>query len=272
MDASLEEPKVAPLEEPLVTQQHNQGVTTLTLNRPGQYNVLSSAMLTALQQALDDAANDRGTRVVVLAGQGKAFCAGHDLREMQAHPDAAWQSALFDQCSRVMMMLSEMPQPVLGRVQGIATAAGCQLVAACDVAIAARSAKFATSGVNLGLFCSTPAVAVTRNISAKHAADLLFTGRFIDACIAEQWGLISRCVDDDQLDAAVAEMAASVASKSAHAVRSGKALLRAQRTMNLMDAYAAASTNMARDMQSDDAQSGIRAFLNKQPVPMWKDQ
>jgi len=272
MDTSLEEPKVAQAEEPLVTQQCVDGVTTLTLNRPSQYNVLSSATLKALQNALDDAANDADTRVVVLAGQGKAFCAGHDLREMQAHPDAVWQRALFDQCSRVMITLSEMPQPVIARVQGVATAAGCQLVAACDLALAARSAKFATSGINLGLFCSTPAVALTRNVSAKHAADMLFTGRFIDAQTAERWGLISRCVDDDALDAAVADLAASVASKSSQAVRSGKALLRRQRNMSLTDAYAAASTNMARDMQSDDAQSGIRAFLEKQPAPQWRDR
>jgi len=165
-----------------------------------------------------------------------------------------------------------MPQPVIARVQGVATAAGCQLVAACDLALAARSAKFATSGINLGLFCSTPAVALTRNVSAKHAADMLFTGRFIDAQTAERWGLISRCVDDDALDAAVADLAASVASKSSQAVRSGKALLRRQRNMSLTDAYAAASTNMARDMQSDDAQSGIRAFLEKQPAPQWRDR
>lgn len=272
MDASLEELTEAEAVEPLVTQRRNDGVTTLTLNRPRQYNVLSSATLTALKNALDDAANDVCTRIVVLAGHGKAFCAGHDLREMQAHPDAAWQRALFDQCSRVMLTLSEMPQPVIARVQGVATAAGCQLVAACDLAIAARSAKFATSGINLGLFCSTPAVAITRNISPKHAADMLFTGRFIDAQTAEQWGLISRCVDDDALDTVVAEMAASIAHKSAYAVRSGKALLRTRPHMNLAEAYAAASTNMARDMQSDDAQLGIHAFLEKQPAPQWRDR
>ena len=272
MDTSLEEPSVNVPDAPWVERRHSAGVTTLTLNRPRLYNVLSSAMLAALQQALDETADDADTRVVVLAGHGKAFCAGHDLREMQAHSDPVWQRALFDQCSRVMMSLAELPQPVIARVQGVATAAGCQLVAACDLAIAARSAKFATSGVNLGLFCSTPAAAVTRNISAKHAADLLFTGRFIDAQTAEQWGLISRAVDDDALDIAVAEMAANIASKSAHAVRSGKALLRAQRDMNLTDAYAAASANMARDMRSDDAQLGIRAFLEKQPAPQWRDR
>ncbi len=272
MDASLEEPSAKPREAPLVIRLNSGGVTTLTLNRPGQYNALSSAMLGALQQALHDAANDADTRVVVLAGQGKAFCAGHDLREMEAHADRAWQQALFEQCSKVMLTLAEMPQPVIARVHGIATAAGCQLVAACDLAIAAKSAKFATSGVNLGLFCSTPAVAVTRNISAKHAADLLFTGRFIDAHTAETWGLISSCVEDDALDAAVAEMAASIASKSAYAVRSGKALIRSQRNLTLADAYAAASTNMARDMQTDDAQLGIRSFLEKQPAPQWRDR
>ncbi len=272
MDLSLEEPKVARATQPMVTRQHHGGVTTLTLNRPGQYNALSSAMLVALQQALDDTADDADTRVVVLAGQGKAFCAGHDLREMQAHSDIAWQRALFDQCSRVMMTLSELRQPVIARVHGMATAAGCQLVAASDLAIAARSAKFATSGVNLGLFCSTPAVAVTRNISPKHAADLLFTGRFIDAETAERWGLVSRTVDDDALDVAVLEMAANIASKSARAIASGKALLRSQRHLNLAEAYAIASKNMARDMQTEDAQSGIRAFIDKAPSPVWSDQ
>lgn len=272
MDTSLEEPKVARPEQALVVRQQHGGVTTLTLNRPGQYNALSSAMLAALQQALDDAANDADARVVVLAGQGKAFCAGHDLREMQAHSGMAWQRALFDQCSRVMLTLSELRQPVIARVHGMATAAGCQLVAACDLAIAARSAKFATSGVNLGLFCSTPAVAVSRNISAKHAADLLFTGRFIDAETAERWGLVSRTVDDDALDVAVLEMAASIASKSARAIASGKALLRSQRSLNLAEAYAVASENMARDMQTQDAQSGIRAFVAKEPSPVWRDR
>jgi enoyl-CoA hydratase/carnithine racemase len=272
MDTSLEERPAAHPEEPLVGCNQSGGVTTLTLNRPQQYNALSSAMLAALQGALDEVAGDAGTRVLVIAGAGKAFCAGHDLREMQAHPDALWQRALFDQCSRVMLTLANLPQPVIARVQGVATAAGCQLVAACDLAIAARSARFATSGVNLGLFCSTPAVAVTRNISAKHAAELLFTGRFIDAQTAERWGLISRCVDDDILDSAVADMASNIASKSAHALASGKALLRRQASSNLADAYVAASENMARDMQSHDAQLGISAFLEKLPSPVWRDR
>jgi enoyl-CoA hydratase/carnithine racemase len=201
MDASLEEPGAACSDDPLIAHQHSDGVTTLTLNRPHHYNVLSSAMLSALEQSLGEAANDAKTRVVVLAGSGKAFCAGHDLSEMQANSDdqkgATRQQALFEQCSRVMMTLANLPQPVIARVHGVATAAGCQLVAACDLAIAARSAKFATSGINLGLFCSTPAVAVTRNISAKHAADILFTGRFINAQTAETWGLVNRCVDGD---------------------------------------------------------------------------
>ena len=272
MDASLEERRDAQREEPLVTRQQIGGVTTLTLNRPQQYNVLSSAMLAALQGALDEFADDAGTRVIVIAGAGKAFCAGHDLREMQTHPDVGWQRALFNQCSRVMLTLATLPQPVIARVHGVATAAGCQLVAACDLAIAGRSAKFATSGVNLGLFCSTPAVAVTRTISAKHAAELLFTGRFIDAHTAEQWGLVNRCVDDDTLDAAVADMAATIASKSAHALASGKALLRRQANSNLADAYVTAAENMARDMQIRDAQSGISAFLEKLPSPVWSDR
>lgn len=260
------------LEEPLVLQTMRGRITTLTLNRPAQFNALSSATLSAIQSALNEIASDKSTRVLVIAGNGRAFCAGHDLLEMQAHPDEAWQRALFDQCSHVMRTLTELPQPVIARVHGIATAAGCQLVAASDLAVAGRSARFATSGINLGLFCSTPAVPLVQTIAAKHAAEMLFTGEFIEAAQAAQWGLINRCVDDNALDDQLSAMADSLASKSSYALASGKALLRKLRGAMPADAYALAADNMANDMQSDDARAGISAFLTKQPLPVWRDQ
>ena len=257
------------VEESFVLLETDGPVATLTLNRPLQFNALSSSMLTALQAALDEVRINREIRVVVLAGAGRAFCAGHDLREMRAHPEKQWLSALFTQCSKVMLSIDEMPQPVIARVQGVATAAGCQLVAACDLAIAADSAKFATSGVNLGLFCSTPAVAITRSLAAKHAAELLFTGDFITAEQAERWGLINRVVDDGTLTQSAGDWAQAIASKSGAAIMSGKALLRQQRNLSLADAYAAAGENMAQDMLTEDANRGVDAFLNKQPSPEW---
>jgi enoyl-CoA hydratase/carnithine racemase len=258
------------VEESLVLVETEGAVATLTLNRPLLFNVLSSGMIKALQAALDDVRANRAVRAVVLAGSGRAFCAGHDLREMQAHQDKQWLTRLFEQCSTVMLTLAQMPQPVIACVQGVATAAGCQLVAACDLAIAGRSARFATSGVNLGLFCSTPAVAVTRTLAAKHAAELLFTGDFIAAEQAERWGLVNRCVDDAALEQAAQLWAHSIASKSGAALASGKALLRAQRDLSLADAYAMAGDNMAQDMLSIDAGLGINAFIEKQPMPEWK--
>ena len=265
------------LEEPLVkrdaTDSSIDGVATLALNRPDQFNALSSALLEALQAELDAIANDPSVRVVILKGNGRAFCAGHDLREMQSHAnERQWHQSLFEECSKVMLTLASMPQPIIAQVHGIATAAGCQLVAACDLAIAGRSARFATSGINLGLFCSTPAVALTRTMAAKHAAEMLFTGEFIDAPTAAQWGLVNRCVDDEALSEAVLATARAVAAKSFAAVRSGKALLRALNGRSLTDAYRAAGENMAKDMQSADANAGIGAFLHKKPSPVWTHQ
>lgn len=260
------------VEESFVLIEATDAVVTLTLNRPAQFNVLSSSMLKALQGAFDQVRVNRAVRVVVLAGSGRAFCAGHDLREMRAHRDQPWLTDLFAQCSKLMLTIAEMPQPVIACVQGLATAAGCQLVAACDLAIAGRSARFATSGVNLGLFCSTPAVAVTRALAAKHAAELLFTGEFISAEQAERWGLINRCVDDATLAQSTQEWAQAIACKSGAAIASGKTILRHQRHLSLPDAYAAAGENMARDMMSEDAASGIDAFLNKLSAPDWKHQ
>lgn len=260
------------LEEPFVVRSTRGRVATLTLNRPAQFNALSSAMLAALQNELDIVANDRSVRVLVIAGNGRAFCAGHDLREMQQHPDQAWQRALFDQCSRVMLSIASAPQPVIARVHGVATAAGCQLVAACDLGVAGRSARFATSGVNLGLFCSTPAVALTRTLAPKHAAEMLFSGEFIDATLAAQWGLVNRCIDDNVLDDQICAMADTLASKSSHALSSGKALLRRMAGTTLPDAYGLASENMAADMLSQDAKAGIAAFIEKRTMPEWSDQ
>lgn len=262
----------ASLEEPFVVRSTRGRVATITLNRPAQFNALSSAMLAALQKELDAVAGDRSVGVLVIGGNGRAFCAGHDLREMRQHPDEAWQRALFDQCSRVMLTIAHIPQPVIARVHGVATAAGCQLVAACDLAVAGQSARFATSGVNLGLFCSTPAVALTRTLTAKHAAEMLFTGEFIDASLAEQRGLINRCVDDNALDDHIWAMADTLAAKSSNALSSGKALLRRMTGKTLAEAYVLASENMAADMLSLDAVAGIDAFVQKQPMPEWSNR
>ncbi len=229
-------------------------------------------MIAALQEAIEMAAADPDCAVLVLAASGKAFCAGHDLREMRANPAESWQAGLFDRCSRLMLTIAELPQPVIAAVHGIATAAGCQLVASCDLAIAGRSARFATSGINLGLFCSTPAVALTQSMAPKHAAEMLLTGEFVDAAQAAAWGLINRCVDDNCLMEEVHGMAGLLASKSPQALVSGKKLLRQLRQSRgapLVAAYQLASGNMAHDMQSVDAQAGIDAFIGKRPMPVW---
>ena len=251
---------------PPVLRDKRDGVVTLTLNRPLQFNALSEATLDALQGALDDLAADAGVRCVVLAAAGKAFCAGHDLREMRAQPDLAYYQALFARCSTVMQSIQALPVPVIARVHGVATAAGCQLVASCDLAIASQSARFAVSGINVGLFCSTPAVALSRNVCAKRAFDMLVTGRFIDAATAADWGLINEAVPDAELDDAVARKLADIVAKSPAAIRHGKAMFYRQREMALTDAYAYAGDVMARNMMEDDACEGIDAFLEKRPA------
>lgn len=256
-------------EEPILLRHDHNGVTTLTLNRPKQFNALSQAMLTALQAELDDIAQNPAVRVVVIAANGKAFCAGHDLKEMRSHPDQAFQQALFNQCSQMMLALNRIPQPVIARVQGLATAAGCQLVAACDLAVAADSASFATSGIRVGLFCSTPAVPVSRNLSRKKAAELLFTGEFMDAHTAAQEGLINYAVPAEQLDATVQRLVDAIVSKSAYAVASGKRMLYKQLEMDLTDAYSYAAEVMACDMMTADAGEGIDAFMQKRQ-PVWQ--
>ncbi len=258
------------VEESFVLIETKGAVATLTLNRPLHFNVLSSGMLAALQTALDEVSADRSVRAVVLAAAGRAFCAGHDLHEMRSHPDISWQTDLFARCSRVVLTIVNMPQPVIARVQGVATAAGCQLVATCDLAIASRSSRFATSGVNLGLFCSTPAVAISRSIPPKQAAELLFMGEFITAAQAEQWGLVNRCVDDEILTQFTRQWAAVIAGKSGAAIALGKKLLRNQRNLSPAEAYVIAGENMAQNMMTEDAQRGIDAFLHKQSPPDWK--
>jgi len=256
-------------EEPILLRSDENGVATLTMNRPKQFNALSQAMLSALQSELDAIAADESVRVVVIASNGKAFCAGHDLKEMRSHPDEAWQHALFDQCSRMMMTINQMPQPVIARVHGLATAAGCQLVAACDLAVAADGATFATSGLRVGLFCSTPSVAVSRNLGRKKAMEILLTGDFIDAQTAEREGLINYAVSADQLDATVQRLADAIVAKSAYAVASGKRMFYKQLEMDMADAYTYAAEVMACDMMASDAAEGIDAFIQKRQ-PAWQ--
>ncbi|WLI72066.1 enoyl-CoA hydratase [Halomonas alkalicola] len=254
---------------PPLRRRDEGGVATLTLSRPESFNALSEAMLVALKEELGRLANDGSVRCVVIAAEGRAFCAGHDLKQMRANPDKAYYQELFARCGRVMQPIVELPIPVIARVQGIATAAGCQLVASCDLAVAARSARFAVSGINAGLFCSTPAVALSRNVSRKRAMELLLTGEFIDAETARDWGLINRVAEDDALDDAVAALTDSICAKSAVAVRTGKGMFQRQLQMPLDEAYAFAGEVMACNMMAEDAGEGIDAFIEKRP-PQWR--
>ncbi len=251
-----------------VIRSDNDGVTTLTLNRPKQFNAMSEELLTALQAELDAIAADDSVRVVVIAANGRAFSAGHDLKQMRSNPRQEYYDDLFATCSRMMLTIHKLPQPVIAKVHGLATAAGCQLVAACDLAVAADTAQFATSGIRVGLFCSTPSVPVSRNMGRKRALELLLTGEFIDAATAADWGLINRAVPADELDAAVQTLADSIVSKSAVAVASGKAMFYRQLEMGLEEAYAYAGTVMACDMMNADAAEGIDAFIEKR-APVW---
>ncbi|MGV0952211.1 MAG: enoyl-CoA hydratase, partial [Azonexus sp.] len=250
------------LEEPLVLRTDRaDGLTTLTLNRPSQFNSLSKDMLTAIKRELDDIAASEAVRVVVIGGAGKAFCAGHDLKEMRANHDKGFMQALFKQCGELMLNITRMPQPVIARVHGIATAAGCQLVSMCDLAVAADVARFAVSGINVGLFCSTPAVGLARNLGRKAALEMLLTGDFIDAMEARTKGLVNRVVPADALDAEVERLTQSILAKSAVAVRMGKGMFYKQLEMGLVDAYNYAGEVMACNMMSDDAGEGIDAFM-----------
>ena len=256
-------------DEPLVKRsQDSRGAVTLTLNRPQAYNALSEALLGALQSELDSIAADESLRVVVLAAEGKAFCAGHDLREMRAQPSQDYYERLFAQCSRMMLSLTRLPVPVIARVQGIATAAGCQLVAQCDLAVAASSARFAVSGVNLGLFCSTPGVPLARNVSRKRAFEMLVTGEFIDAREAQARGLVNRVVEPAELEAETERLVASIVAKPRVAVAMGKELFYRQVELGLASAYEAAGETMACNMMEEAALEGVQAFIEKRP-PRW---
>jgi enoyl-CoA hydratase/carnithine racemase len=247
----------------LLSARDSRGVVTLTLNRPQAFNALNEALLTALQTEMDALAQDDSVRVLVLAAEGKAFCAGHDLKEMRAEPSLAYYQKLFAQCSQVMQSLQRMPVPVIARVQGIATAAGCQLVAQCDLAVAADTARFATSGVNYGLFCATPSVALSRNVSRKAAFEMLVTGDFISSGQAQEQGLINRAVPPDQLNAEVEKLVASIVAKPQVAIAMGKSLFYRQIESGMAAAYEDALQTMACNMMDADALEGVQAFIDK---------
>jgi enoyl-CoA hydratase/carnithine racemase len=246
----------------------DRGVVTLVLDRPQSFNALSEGMLDALQVELDAVASDERVRVVVIAAEGKAFCAGHDLKQMRAEPSQPYYEALFAQCSRVMLTLQRLPVPVIARVQGIATAAGCQLVAACDLAVAASEARFAVSGVSLGLFCSSPSVALARNLQRKAAFEMLVTGEFISAQDAKAKGLVNRVAPMDRLDAEVESLVAAIVAKPRVAIALGKALFYRQLESGVAAAYEDAGRTMATNMMDDSALEGVQAFIDKRK-PDW---
>jgi enoyl-CoA hydratase/carnithine racemase len=254
---------------PYVLRADKGGIATLTLNRGERMNPLSTAMLAALQQELDRLGDDDAVKVVVLAGAGKHFCAGHDLREMREHPAKKWQKALFEQCSRAMLSLVRLPQPVIARVQGVAVAAGCQLVSMCDLAVASDVAQFALPGIKSGIFCTTPGVGVSRNLSRKHALEMLLTGDLIDASTALSWGLVNRVVPLAKLDEETETLAQKILAHSGAVVTMGKQLFYEQVEKGLKDAYAFASEGMASNMMLADAGEGIDAFLDKRK-PRWR--
>ena len=256
-------------ESVLHRSENAAGAVTLTLNRPSQFNALSDELLDALQTELDALSQDATVRVIVLAANGRAFCAGHDLKQMRAHPEEAYYQDLFARCGRLMQTIMRQPQPVIARVHGIATAAGCQLVASCDMAVASDDARFAVSGINVGLFCSTPGVALTRNVGRKKALEMLLTGEFISARQAAEEGLINHAVRADQLDQTVAQLCEAICAKSAMAVRTGKEMFYRQLEMGVEQAYGYASTVMACNMMHEDAAEGIDAFMEKRK-PVWK--
>jgi enoyl-CoA hydratase/carnithine racemase len=264
---TLENPAIS-AESAFVLRDDNDGVTNLILNRPKEMNALSEGMLPALQSELDAIAADRSVRVVVLSGKGRAFCAGHNLKQMRANYSLDYQKTLFETCTKMMLSVLRLPQPVIAKVDGLATAAGCQLVATCDLAIAAETASFATSGINVGLFCSTPGVAVGRALPRKQAMDLLLTGDFINAERAAEIGLINKAVAEADLDRETEALARKLANKSAHALALGKNAFYKQLEMGVSDAYAFAGAEMARNMMDRDAAEGIDAFIEKR-TPEW---
>jgi enoyl-CoA hydratase/carnithine racemase len=253
----------------VIEQRDSRGVVTLTMNRPANFNALSEEMLGALQVALDRVAEDESVRVVVLAGAGKAFCPGHNLKEMIATPALDYYQRLFDQCSRVMLSIQRLPVPVIARVHGMATAAGCQLVAQCDLAVASSNATFAVSGVKFGLFCSTPSVPLLRNMATKQAMEMLVTGEFISAQQALDRALVNRVAAPEQLDAEIEKLVASILEKPRTAIAMGKDLFYRQRELGIAAAYQLASQTMAVNMMDSCAQEGVTAFTEKRK-PVWK--
>jgi len=257
-------------EQPVLLREDRDGIATLTLNRPQQMNLLTGEMLGALQSAFDAIARDPSVRVVVLAATGKGFCAGHDLKEIRALKELPKIEALFAQCSRMMATIPKLPQPVIAKVQGAAAAAGCQLVAQCDLALASEAAKFVTSGVTWGFFCSTPGVAVGRNLQRKHAMEMLLTGDPISAQQAMQWGLVNRVVPADQLDAATQELAAKLAAKPPATVAAGKRGFYQQMDLSLDQAYELAGKVISASFAHEEGREGMDAFIEKRPPPAKK--
>ena len=261
-------PATAQDDRELLQRSDRDAVALLTLNRPRQYNALSGALLEALGGALDAIAADESVRVVIVTGAGPAFCAGHDLKEMRALPSQAEVEALFARCSAVMQRIVSLPQPVIAAVNGLATAAGCQLVAQCDLAVASADARFAVSGINYGLFCSTPAVPLTRNIGRKRAAEMLFTGDFVDAETALDWGLVNRVVPADRVMESARDLANKLLAKPRDVLATGKALFYRQLEAGLAAAYEDASRTIACTFAAPSAREGVTAFLEKRP-PRW---
>jgi enoyl-CoA hydratase/carnithine racemase len=258
-------------EAPILLRADADGVTTLTMNRPSARNALSMGLMAALQDQIDAIAGDPAVRVVVIAANGPAFCAGHDMRELRADPTREAYEAVFAACSKLMLSIVRLSKPVIARVHGMATAAGCQLVATCDLAVASTEARFATPGVDIGLFCSTPMVALTRSIACKQAMAMLLTGEPIDAATACAWGLVNKAVPPSELDAAVHGYAETIVAKSPLTLAIGKEAFYRQADMALADAYAYASAVMTRNMLTDDAAEGIDAFLARR-APVWRNR
>ena len=254
-------------DEPLLLREERDGIVTLTMNRPQQMNLLTSGMLSALQDALDSARDDKSIRVVILAANGKGFCAGHDLKEIRALKELPKIEGLFGQCSRMMQSIVALPQPVIARVQGAAAAAGCQLVAQCDLAVASDAAKFTTPGVSWGFFCSTPGVAVGRNLQRKHALEMLLTGDLVDANKALEWGLVNRVVKMDELAAATLELAKKIAEKPPATVAAGKRAFYQQMDLGMEQAYVLASGVIASSFAHEEGRAGMDAFIDKRPPP-----
>ena len=261
--------ETSPPAVPVLLRADQAGVATLTLNRPAARNALSQELMAAIQTELDAIAADEAVKVVVIAAEGPAFSSGHDLKEMRANPGRQFYQALFKQCSRMMLTITRLPKPVIARVHGTATAAGCQLVASCDLAVASQDAYFATPGIDIALFCSTPMVALSRNVGRKRAMEMLLTGEPIDAQTAVEAGLINRAVPADRLDETVAELTRKITAKSPLTVAIGKEAFYRQLELDLERAYEYASEVMTRNMLAEDAEEGIDAFLEKRE-PVWE--